>query len=132
MSINTPTRIYKDIDMSFELNPVTADIGRKYDVNAVKQSIKNLLMTPYYTKPFAPRYGSPIYGMLFEPMDASTGDILATLIQEAIDNYEKRVRVDRITVVPDYSDNLYRVQLDFHVIGVRDPQTFTTSLRRLR
>jgi len=132
MATNTPTRIYKDLDMSFEVSPVTGDIGKRYDVNSVKQALKNLLMTPYYTKPFQPRYGSPIYGMLFEPMDASTGDMLASLIQEAIDNFEKRVRVDQVTVVPDYSDNLYRVQLDFHVLGVRDPQTFTTSLRRLR
>ena len=132
MAVKTPTRIYKDIDMSFELNPVTGDIGRKYDVNAVKQAIKNLLMTPYNSKPFAPNYGSPIYGLLFEPMDITTADIMATLIQEAILNFEPRCRVDQISVFPEFDDGLYRIQIDFHVIGVRGPQIFATTLKRQR
>lgn len=132
MAVKTPARIYKDIDMGFSINPVTKDISRKYDVNAVKQAMKNLLFTDYYTKPFQPKYGSPLAEALFEPMDDNTANIIATLVQEAFDNWEPRVRIDDIIVYPDYDQNEYRIQLNFHVVGVRDPQVFTTALRRLR
>jgi len=126
------TRIYSDIDMSFALNPVTGDIYKKVDVNAVKQAMKNLLLTPYYSKPFTPNYGSPIYDLLFEPMDSSTASAMASLIEETFDNYERRVRIDKVIVYPDYNSQEYKIQINFHVMGVRDPQIFQTSLRRLR
>ena len=126
------TRIYSDIDMSFSLNPVTGDIYKKVDVNAVKQAMKNLLLTPYYSKPFTPNYGSPIYDLLFEPMDSSTAGAMASLIEETFDNFERRVRIDKVVVYPDYNSQEYKIQINFHVMGVRDPQIFQTSLRRLR
>ncbi|OUU19705.1 MAG: hypothetical protein CBB97_18955 [Candidatus Endolissoclinum sp. TMED37] len=132
MARKKPARIYKDIDMGFQVNPVTKDISRKYDVNAVKQAMKNLLFTPYYTKPFQPKYGSPIAELLFEPMDESTSSAMATLIQETFDNWEPRVRVDEIFVFPDYENQEYNIQINFHVLGVRDPQIFSTTLERLR
>lgn len=132
LSKKSVSRIYKDIDMSFALNPVTKDIGRKYDVNAVKQALKNLLLTPYYTKPFTPNYGSPIYGLLFEPMDRDTASLIASLVEEAINNFEPRCRVDEIIVFPDFDENEYKIQINFHVIGVREPQVFRTALKRVR
>ena len=57
---------------------------------------------------------------------------VATLIEETISNYVPRVRVDRLVVLPDFNNNLYRIQIDFHVLGVRDPQIFKTSLKRAR
>lgn len=132
LSKKTVSRIYKDIDMSFEINPVTKDIGRKYDVNAVKQSIKNLLLTPYFSKPFTPKYGSPIFDILFEPMDMDTASLMGTLIQETIDNFEPRCKVEDVIVFPNYNENEYRIQINFYVVGVRDPQIFRTSLKRLR
>jgi len=126
------TRIYSDIDMSFTLNPVTGDIYKKVDVNAVKQAMKNLLLTPYYSKPFTPNYGSPIYDLLFEPMDSSTAGAMASLIEETFDNFERRVRIDKVIVYPDYNSQEYKIQINFHVMGVREPQIFQTSLRRLR
>ena len=65
-------RIYSDIDMDFSSNPVTQDIYKKTNVEAVKQALKNIMLTPFYSKPFAPNYGSPIAGLLFEPMDNLT------------------------------------------------------------
>lgn len=125
-------RLYKDIDMSFKRNVVTNDIGKKLDVNAVKQSLKNLLFTQFYEKPFNPEYGSPIAELLFEPLDYDTGNDIANLVLEAIKNFEPRVRVDDIIVQPDYDENEYILQINFHVIGLRNPEVFTTSLRRLK
>ena len=60
------TRIYKDIDMAFTANAVSLDVNKKIDVNAVKQSIKNLLLTKKYDRKFNPTIESPVYRMLFE------------------------------------------------------------------
>ena len=54
-------RIFKDFDMSFGINAFSGDINKKLDVNAVKQSIKNLLLTQDGEKPFHPEIGSPLY-----------------------------------------------------------------------
>ena len=126
------TRIYSDIDMSFALNPVTGDIYKKVDVNAVKQSMKNLLLTTYYSKPFTPNYGSPLADLLFEPMDVGTAGSISILVEEALSNFEPRVRVDQVSVYPNYNEDEYKIQIDFYVRGVRQPQVFNTSLRRLR
>jgi|TARA_B110000908_G_C10025504_1_gene344862 hypothetical protein len=125
-------RIYSDIDMDFSSNPVTQDIYKKTNVEAVKQALKNIMLTPFYSKPFAPNYGSPIAGLLFEPMDNITAKAIANIIDETISNYEPRVRIDQVIVYPDFNNNLYKIQLDFHVLGVSAPQTFSTSLKRAR
>jgi|TARA_B110000483_G_scaffold178666_1_gene211266 phage baseplate assembly protein W len=125
-------RIYSDIDMDFSSNPVTQDIYKKTNVEAVKQALKNIMLTPFYSKPFAPNYGSPIAGLLFEPMDNITASAIANIIDETISNYEPRVRIDQVIVYPDFNNNLYKIQLDFHVLGVSAPQTFSTSLKRAR
>ena len=122
-------RIYSDIDMDFSSNPVTQDIYKKTNVEAVKQALKNIMLTPFYSKPFAPNYGSPIAGLLFEPMDNITASAIANIIDETISNYEPRVRIDQVIVYPDFNNNLYKIQLDFHVLGVSAPQTFSTSLK---
>ncbi len=125
-------RIYSDIDMDFSSNPVTQDIYKKTNVEAVKQALKNIMLTPFYSKPFAPNYGSPIAGLLFEPMDNITARAIPNIIDETISNYEPRVRIDQVIVYPDFNNNLYKIQLDFHVLGVSAPQTFSTSLKRAR
>ena len=62
------TRNFSDIDLTFIANPVTGDLSKKYDENAVKQSIKNLVMTRNYERPFNSSIGSQIYNVLFEPI----------------------------------------------------------------
>src|SRR6056300_819482 len=94
----TPVRLYKDIDLDFKLNPVTHDIGLKTDVQAVKQSLKNLFMTQRGEKKFQPNYGSGIRALLFEPVDYLTGSIIEKEIEFMIKNYEPRVKVQGIVV----------------------------------
>ena len=118
--------------MDFAANPVTQDNKKKTKVEAVKQALKNIMLTTFYSKPFAPNYGSPIEGLLFEPMDNITASAIANIIDETISNYEPRVRIDQVIVYPDFNNNLYKIQLDFHVLGVSAPQTFSTSLKRVR
>ena len=69
MTVKQKTKIYSDIDLRFTANPISGDVAKKYDVNAVKQSLRNLVLTQYYERPFQPNLGSPIYKLLFENLD---------------------------------------------------------------
>ena len=132
MANKNPTRLYSDIDLNFKVNPVTGDIGKKVDVNAVRQAMETLLKTKYREKPFTPRFGSPIYSMLFEPMDFNTSKALEGLIADAFLNWEPRVEVNEVACAPNYDENEYDVFIYFYVRGIREQQVFRTTLTRLR
>lgn len=128
----TPVRIYHDIDMSFKVNPVTKDVGRKVDVQAVKQALRNLFMYNRGEKKFDPNFGSGIRDMLFEPIDYVTAGAIQKEIENMINNYEPRVSLDAVQVESDPDNNSYQLRIDFHVIGVLEPQVYTSVLERLR
>lgn len=132
MSIITPVRLYKDIDLSFSAHPVTKDITKKLDVNAVKQSLKTLLFTQYNERPFRPTLGSPLYKLLFEPMDPITVEGMKQAIEILIQNFEPRVQLQKVDIVPVYDKNEYELSIYFTVVGIAAPVTFTTILQRLR
>lgn len=130
--IKKPTTIYKDFDLSFTKNPNTKDIARRVDVQAVKQALKSLLLTDYYEKPFNPNYGSPIRGLLFEPLDQATGTSMATEIKRTIQNFEPRAVVEEVEVYPDVDTNTFNCKIFFYVRGIRRLQELDLVLERLR
>ena len=125
-------RIYKDLDLNFTANPVSGDVAKKLDVNAVKQSILILLSTNFYERPFAPDKGANLRGFLFEQMSSTLAALLQNSVKNVIASYEPRARVDSVVVTPDYDGNQYEVTLRYTVVGVDIPQISTTSLKRLR
>lgn len=125
-------RIYSDIDLSFTANPVTGDLAKKTDVNAVKQSLKTLILTRFYERPFQPKLGSPIYGMLFDNIDMISANRLQLELDLLISKYEPRVSTSDIVVTPEYENNAFRVDITFIVVGVEGPVTFSTILKRSR
>jgi len=129
---NTPKRIYKDIDMSFSPNVLTKDVGKKFDVNAVKQAIKNVLLTQKGEKPFNPNYGSGVSDLLFEPMDYFVSSIMQKEIETTLENYERRVKVIDVICEPNFDLNQYEIRVEFFVVGIKEPQVYTNILERLR
>ena len=125
-------RLYKDIDMAFTKNALSGDVNKKLDVNAVKQSIRNLLLTKPYERPFHPELGSPLYGMLFEQMRPGLEMSLARTVEQQILNFEPRVDILNIEVSPDYDNNSYEFSIRFLVKGINEPQDLSLSLTRLR
>ena len=119
-------------DLGFTKNPNTKDVARRVDVQAVKQSLKSLLFTNYYEKPFKPNYGSPIRGLLFQPIDLVTGTTLATEIKRCIQNFEKRVIVEDVEVHPEVDQNAFRVKIFFRVRGIKNLQELGLVLERVR
>ena len=132
MSTKQLSRIYSDIDLNFTAHPVTGDVSKKYDVNAVKQSLKTLILTQYYERPFQPKIGSPVYGMLFENIDIISANSLKLRIEMLINRFEPRVRSQEVTVLPEYDQNAFRISIYFYVVGIKDPVTFSTILKRSR
>lgn len=132
MATKQVNRIYSDFDLSFAANPVTGDLAKKYDVNAVKQSLKTLVLTRFYERPFQPKLGSPIYGLLFENIDVITANRLQLELEILINKYEPRVRAQNIEVIPEYDMNAFSVNITFYVYGIEGPFNFSTILRRSR
>jgi phage baseplate assembly protein W len=125
-------QLFKDLDLDFGRNVVTNDVNRLEDVDSVKRSLRNLINTNYYERPFQPTLGCGVRNLLFEPLTPLTAVQLERKIEEVIKNYEPRVRVNEIVANPIYDENSYAVSIYFYVRGVNEPQQVTTMLERLR
>ena len=112
------SRLYKDISLSFERNLATQDIIQKTDIEAVKQSVKNLILTNHYERPFHPEIGSSVRSILFEPINPITASTLTRLIGEVIANFEPRARLVGVDARPNFDDNAYEVTISFYVINI--------------
>lgn len=126
------SRLYKDLDLSFTRNPVTGDVSKKIDVNAVKQSLNILMQTNFYERPFAPEKGANLRGYLFEPMSNLVANVLQSTVRNMITSYEPRVRIETIFVRPNFDMDSYEIELRFFVVGISSPQTLVAQLKRLR
>ena len=126
-------RIYKDLNLIFSPHPNTKDITKKTDVEAVKQSVKNLVLTSHYERPFHPEIGSNVTDILFEPMTPLTAGLLTKQISEVINNFEPRARLVSVNANPRLDRNEYEVTINFYVVNIPgELVSFTTFLERLR
>ena len=127
------SRVYKDLNLNFTKNPVTGDIATLSDVNAVKRSVRNLLLTNHYDKPFHPEIGSNIPYLLFENFGPITGNQLARQIEEMITTYEPRANVESVECFPVSDSNRYDVRIYFYVENtpaeLHEFQTFLEAVR---
>ena len=126
------TRIYKDLDLDFGRNIVTNDVNRLTDVEAVKRSVRNLINTNHFERPFHPEIGGNVRALLFENMTPLTALNLQRKIEEVLSNFEPRAKITQIIADPDMDRNGYRLEIRFYVIGIQNPITVETFLERLR
>lgn len=108
---------YSDLDLFFSKNAGNTDINIITDVQAVKRSIRNLVLLNHYEKPFHPEIGSGVRDMLFELMTPVTAQILARKIQDVIENYEPRARLVGVRANPNLDRNEYNVTIEFYVVN---------------
>ena len=125
-------RIYKDLDLDFGRNTTTNDVNKLTDVEAVKRSVRNLINTSHYDRPFHPEIGSNIRGLLFEPITPLTSLNLQRKVEEVLTNFEPRIRLVQVLSRPDADLNRYSLRISFYVIGTTLPVTVETFLERLR
>ena len=125
-------RIYKDLDLDFGRNTVTNDVNRLTDAEAVKRSVRNLIQTNHFERPFHPEIGGNVRALLFEPVTPLTSLNLQRKIEEVLNNFEPRIKLTQIIARPDIDDNRYQLEIKFYVIGISSPVTVETFLERLR
>jgi phage baseplate assembly protein W len=123
---------YKDLDLDFGRNMATNDVNKLTDVNAVKRSVRNLINTSHYDRPFHPELGSSVRSMLFEPMSPLTALNLQRKVQEVLTNFEPRIKLVQVTANPDIDRNSYRLRIYFYVVGSENLVEVETFLERLR
>ena len=126
------SKIFKDLNLDFQQNTATKDIQKLTDVEAVKRSVRNLLSTNHYEKPFHPEIGSNLRAMLFELMTPQMNHVITKQIENLINNYEPRCRLVQVHTQPMIERNGYSVQISFYVQNYPDPVVVESFLERLR
>jgi phage baseplate assembly protein W len=132
MTIITPWRLYKDLDLNFTRHPTTNDVAKVVDINSVKQAIKIAVLTRFSERLFDPSNGSPVYGRLFEPIDPINTEVMRRSVEQVIQNHEPRVIINEIFVTPNTDQRSYEISIYFRVVGIPLPVTFSFTLHRLR
>ncbi len=122
-------RWFTDLDVNMTLHPQSGDITVKSDINAIKRSVKNLLQTNHYERPFKPSLGLELRGMLFE-LDTTDSIVLENNIKSTINRYEPRARVDDVLVTS--SGNSLNVSLYFTIQNDPSPHELNIILQRVR
>ena len=131
--IDRNTRQYTDLDLFFGKKSVSEDINIVTDIQAIKRSIRNLVLTNHYEKPFHPEIGSGVRDMLFELMTPLTAHVLTRLIEDVIVNYEPRAKIVGIDVLPNLDRNEYECTISFFVVNApTELVDLTIFLERLR
>ena len=131
--IDRNARQYTDLDLFFGRKTQSKDINKVTDIQAVKRSIRNLVLTNHYEKPFHPEIGSGVRGMLFEPMTPITAHILTRKIEDVIINFEPRAILMGVTAFPNLDRNEYECTISFYVVNTpTELVDLTVFLERLR
>jgi len=132
-SKNKATRVarrwFTDIDINMTNHPTTKDVVLKYDINAIKRSVRNLLSTNLYERPFKPSVGINLRGMLFE-LDTTDSIVLKEDIRSVINRFEPRVSVTDVVAVS--RGNALNVTLYFTIINQRQTHELNVMLERVR
>ena len=132
-TVNTNiSRQYRDLDLNFTIHPVKKDVNKHVDALAVINSVKNLILTNHYERPFQPEIGSNIQKLLFENMDNITAAAINREIHQTILNFEPRVNLTSVNVLPDFDNNAFRVGMEFYIINRTEPITIEFFLQRVR
>ena len=112
---------FKDISMSFQTNPLTSDLIAMKNENAIARSVKNIVFTNPGEKFFNPRFGSRITDSLFENADELTSIEISTQIEESINRYEPRVRLQSVNANANIDGNAFDVVIIYDIIGADIP-----------
>lgn len=126
------TRTFSDFDFNFTKHPVTNDLVRKYDEEAIKQSVKNLVLTQNYERPFHSEIGSQVRSLLFELHNPMTQMLLQRTISDTIINFEPRVTLIDVAVRLNPDENSANITVLFSIINTTRPITVTMTLTRTR
>ena len=115
--ISRDVRQYRDLDLFFSKNQGNGDVNKITGVEAVKRSIRNLVLLNFYEKPFNPEIGSDVRYLLIENMSPLTSVVLAEAIEDVIEDFEPRARLISVRAFPNLDRNEYEVTIEFFVVN---------------
>ena len=132
----TPNKIARTVAADFHKDMTTVpgkeDLARKINEAAVKESIRNIVLTNRGERPFQPEFGCDVRKMLFENATMQTFDLVKTVIQDAIDLYEPRCELMGVDVTGDIDSNAINIAIVFRLINTDTPTKFNIILNRVR
>lgn len=123
---------YSDLDFSFFRNPVTDDVAKKNDDNAIKQALKNLVLLRRFDSPFHPEICSQVTDSLFENFTPLSATILKRAITYTIENFEPRVTVNTVTITDDSIRNRIAVTINYTIVATGQQSSYSFDLNRTR
>ena len=133
MPVERISRGFKDLSMSFQVNPINSDLIATKNETAIARSVRNLVITRPGERFFNPNLGSKVYETLFDNMDEISASIIQDEIRDTIDNYEPRVELIEVIVDPDYNNNAFDVVIKYNIIGIDAlPQQLAFALQPTR
>ena len=131
-NISRNVKQYRDLDLFFSKKS-NKDVNKVTDIEAVKRSVRNLVLLNSFEKPFHPEIAGDVRGLLFELMTPLTSAVIARKIQDVIENFEPRARLTGVQAVPDFDRNAYEVTIYFYVVNAPTELVEVTQLlERLR
>lgn len=132
VSVVTRKKSFSDLDMSLTKHPIRKDITPLKDDNAIKNAVKNLILTNFFERPFQHDKGANLRGLLFEPADPFTRFELENAIKDVLELYEPRIIATRVKVKNDDRVNTWRVSIAYTIKGINVQSSVNLPLRRLR
>ena len=124
------SRGFKDLATSFNANPSTGDFGVVKNENAIKQSVRNLILTMFGERPFQPSIGSRVKMLLFEPWDPFAVDTIKSEIFNVIKRLEPRVRCTGVGLRDESDINSVHISIDYTIVGQQEVQNIDFQLEK--
>jgi phage baseplate assembly protein W len=124
--------LFSDFLTDLTPHPITRDVTKYRNDQAIRQSIKNLILTNYGERPFQPNIGSSVYGSLFEPNDAFLEEDIEYKIARTIESNEPRASLINVDVLTSPDENTITINIVFSIINSTEPQSLDVVLRRVR
>ena len=124
---------FKDISMTFQVNPLNFDLIGLKNENAIARSVRNIVFTLPGEKFFDEEFGSSISASLFENIDDISANVIVDEITQSIERYEPRVDLINVEAFPDFDNNSFDVLIVYDIIGADvPPQELQFALQSTR
>ena len=131
-TIQRNTRTFSDLNLLFSVNPATRDVTKRLDEEAIKASVRNLIQTKNFERPFHPEIGCQINSLLFENVSPVVYQLMKKTVFDVLQKFEPRVVVLDVITQERPDNNDLEVTIIFKIINNERPITLKTTVQRVR
>jgi len=121
MPLERVSQGFKDISMTFQINPLNSDLIALKNESAIARSVRNIVFTIPGEKFFDESFGSNISRSLFENIDDITASIIVDEVRQSIRNFEPRVNLLDVQAFPDFDNNSFDLTIIYEIVGADIP-----------